>query len=124
MAKTRGVWGIDIGVSALKALRCHIDDEGNVVADSYDFIEYPKALSLPDADEESLVNEALDEIETHKDFKDKAWTHRLKGDLLLLQDLPADQQGVVQREAEAWAVVTDLFSLGWRTIDTVWDNDG
>ena len=60
MAKTKGVWGIDIGQSALKALRCHKDDEGNVVADSYDFIEYPKALSLPDADEEALVNEALE----------------------------------------------------------------
>ena len=44
MAKTKGVWGIDIGQSALKALRCHKDDEGNVVADSYDFIEYPNCL--------------------------------------------------------------------------------
>ena len=29
-----------------------------------------------------------------------------------------------RREAETWAAVADLFSLGWRTIDTVWDNDG
>ncbi|MGI9518176.1 MAG: pilus assembly protein PilM, partial [Pirellulaceae bacterium] len=63
------VWGIDIGVSALKALRCHIDDEGDVVADSYDFIEYPKALSLPDADEESLVNEALDTFLSRNDLR-------------------------------------------------------
>ena len=38
MAKSRGVWGIDIGQSALKALRCHIDDDNKVVADTYDFI--------------------------------------------------------------------------------------
>ncbi len=69
MAKSRGVWGIDIGVSSLKALRCHIDDDGNVVADSYDFIEYPKALSLPDADEESLVNEALDTFLSRNDLR-------------------------------------------------------
>ena len=29
-----------------------------------------------------------------------------------------------QREAEAWSVVADLFSLGWRTVDTVWDDHG
>lgn len=69
MAKTKGVWGIDIGQSALKALRCHKDDDGNVIADSYDFIEYPKALSLPDADEEALVNEALDTFLSRNDVR-------------------------------------------------------
>ena len=69
MAKTKGVWGIDIGQTALKALRCYIDDEGNVVADSYDFIEYPKALSLPDADEETLVTEALDSFLSRNDVR-------------------------------------------------------
>lgn len=57
--KTRGVWGIDIGQTAIKAIRCHIDEHNDVVADSFDFIEYPKILSMPDADEEALVNEAL-----------------------------------------------------------------
>ncbi len=60
MAKTKGVWGIDIGQTALKALRCELNEDGKVVADSYDFIEYPKALCLPDADEETLIQEALD----------------------------------------------------------------
>ena len=69
MAKTKGVWGIDIGQTALKALRCYVDDEGNVVADSYDFIEYPKALSLPDADEEALVTEAMDSFLSRNDVR-------------------------------------------------------
>ena len=29
-----------------------------------------------------------------------------------------------ERQAETWSVVTDLFSLSWRTIDTVWNEDG
>lgn len=69
MAKTKGVWGIDIGQTALKALRCYVDDEGNVLADSYDFIEYPKALSLPDADEEALVTEAMDSFLSRNDVR-------------------------------------------------------
>lgn len=58
--KVRGVWGIDIGQTAIKALRCRLDDSGEVVADTFDFIEYPKILSMPDADEEALVAEALE----------------------------------------------------------------
>ncbi len=69
MAKSRGVWGIDIGQSALKALRCHIDDDNKVVADTYDFIEYPKALSLPDADEEVLVSDAMDTFLSRNDLR-------------------------------------------------------
>ncbi len=69
MAKTKGVWGVDIGQTALKALRCHLDDDGNVVADSYDFIEYPKALSLPDADEEALVAEAMETFLERNDVR-------------------------------------------------------
>jgi type IV pilus assembly protein PilM len=59
MAKKLAVWGIDIGQFALKALRCTLDAEGNMVADKFDFIEYPKILSSPDADAEELVQDAL-----------------------------------------------------------------
>ncbi len=67
--KTRGVWGIDIGQTAFRALRCSLDEDGNVVADSYDFIEYPKILSLPDADEEALIDEALDTFLSRNDVR-------------------------------------------------------
>ncbi|HMO13394.1 MAG TPA: type IV pilus assembly protein PilM [Pirellulaceae bacterium] len=60
MAKSKSVWGIDIGQAALKALRCSKDENGAVVATSFDFIEYPKLLSQPDADPVELVQEALE----------------------------------------------------------------
>ncbi len=61
MAKSNAVWGIDIGQCALKALRCRSGDEpGTVAADAFDYIEYPKILSQPDADPAELVREALE----------------------------------------------------------------
>jgi type IV pilus assembly protein PilM len=61
MAKSSAVWGIDIGQCALKALRCRAGDEpGTIVADAFDYIEYPKILSQPDADPAELVREALE----------------------------------------------------------------
>lgn len=61
MAKTGAVWGIDIGQSALKALRCrpHESDSGRLVVEAFDYVEYPKLLSQPDAEPAELVREAL-----------------------------------------------------------------
>ncbi|HEY5312774.1 MAG TPA: type IV pilus assembly protein PilM [Pirellulales bacterium] len=60
MAKLSAVWGIDIGQSALKALRCRPGEEdGRIAADAFDYIEYPKLLSQPDADASELIHEAL-----------------------------------------------------------------
>src|SRR5262245_41223874 len=61
MAKVTAGWGIDIGQCALKALRCRIDPEhpDKPIADAFDFIEYPRILSQPDADPVALVREAL-----------------------------------------------------------------
>ena len=63
MAKSNAVWGIDIGQCALKALRCTLDADGqSVVADAYDYIEYPKILSQPEADPEELIRQALEQF--------------------------------------------------------------
>lgn len=60
MAKNSGVWGIDIGQCAIKAIRCRGDaNEGQVVADAFDYIEYPKILTQPEADPAQLVADAL-----------------------------------------------------------------
>lgn len=61
MANPTAVWGIEIGQSALKALRCRVVG-GEVVADAFDFIEYPKILSQPEAEPEALINEALEKF--------------------------------------------------------------
>ncbi len=61
MAKSDAVWGIDIGQCAIKALRCRPADADDVIAaDAFDYIEYPKILSQPDADPVELVRDALE----------------------------------------------------------------
>ncbi len=70
MASKRKVWGIDIGQVALKALRCSLADDGQtLVADAYDYIEYPKILSQPEADAEELVREALEQFLSRNDVR-------------------------------------------------------
>ncbi len=63
MAAGNGVWGIDIGQCGLKALRGELSADGNkVVATSFDYIEYPKILSQPDAQPDQLIRDALKEF--------------------------------------------------------------
>ena len=63
MAATNGVWGLDIGHCALKALRCEYDDANQVlVATAFDYIEYPKILSQPDANPKELIQEAISQF--------------------------------------------------------------
>src|SRR5271156_2383168 len=57
----RGVWGIDIGQCALKALRLEVIDD-QVVATAFDYGEHPKILSQPDADADQLTREALEKF--------------------------------------------------------------
>ena len=56
-----GVWGIDLGQSALKALRLEAID-GEIVATAFDYVEHPKILSQPDADPDQLTRQALDQF--------------------------------------------------------------
>src|SRR3954453_4958690 len=60
-SKQVGVWGIDLGQSALKALRLESVD-GNVTATAFDYIEHPKILSQPDADPDQLTRAALEQF--------------------------------------------------------------
>ena len=71
MAKSSSVWGIEIGQSALKALRCSlVDDE--VVATAFDYIEYPKILSQPEAVPEELIADAINQLlERNEGMTDK-----------------------------------------------------
>jgi len=61
MASNNSVWGIEIGQSALKALRCSVKGD-EVVAEAFDYIEYPKILSQPEAEPEELIREALEKF--------------------------------------------------------------
>jgi type IV pilus assembly protein PilM len=56
-----GVWGIDLGQCALKALRLEMVD-GQITATAFDYVEHPKILSQPDADPDQLTREALEKL--------------------------------------------------------------
>jgi type IV pilus assembly protein PilM len=62
MAKANAVWGIDIGQSSLKALRCVKGPDDTIVAEGYDFIEYPKILSAADADPVEIIKDSLEQF--------------------------------------------------------------
>ncbi|MEN6457679.1 MAG: pilus assembly protein PilM [Thermoguttaceae bacterium] len=55
------VWGIDIGQCALKALRCRAleEDPKKLVAEAFDYIEYPKILSQSGSDPAELIDDAM-----------------------------------------------------------------
>src|SRR5919109_1993971 len=69
MAKSNAVWGIDIGQCALKALRCrpHDKEERRMVIEAFDYIEYPKILTQPEANREELIREALEQFVSRND---------------------------------------------------------
>src|SRR5712692_8964559 len=69
-----GVWGIDLGQCALKALRLENID-GQVTATAFDYVEHPKILSQPDADPDQLIREALEKFLSR---------NTLKGDLVAI----------------------------------------
>src|SRR5207244_2043544 len=69
-----GVWGIDVGQSALKALRMEVID-GVPTATAFDYVEHPKILSQPDADPDQLTREALEKFLSR---------NSLKGDLVAI----------------------------------------
>jgi type IV pilus assembly protein PilM len=74
MAKSGAVWGIDLGQSALRALRCRIssDDKTKLVADAFDFVEYPTILGQPDADAPTIIRDALKTFLSRNSVKDDA----------------------------------------------------
>src|SRR5438105_4302204 len=74
MAIEAGVWGIDLGHCALKALRIENID-GQATATAFDYVEHPKILSQPDADPDQLTREALEKFLSR---------NSLKGDLVAI----------------------------------------
>src|SRR5919107_1931599 len=70
MAKIQAVWALDIGQAALKALKLVPGSAPDrVEAVAFDFIEYPKILSQPDADPEQSVHQALQTFIERNDLK-------------------------------------------------------
>jgi len=66
--KIQHVWGLEIGQSALKGLRCHLEG-GQVITDVFDFVEYPKILSQPEAEPELLIADAMQQFLSRNDLR-------------------------------------------------------
>jgi type IV pilus assembly protein PilM len=66
--KQPGVWGIDLGQCAVKAIRLEQTD-GKVTATAFDYIEHAKILSQPDADPDQLIREALERFLSRNDLR-------------------------------------------------------
>ena len=73
-ARPIGVWGIDLGQCALKAIRLEMKD-GQAVATAFEYIEHAKILSQPDADPDELTRDALNQ------FLER---NKIKGDLVTI----------------------------------------
>jgi type IV pilus assembly protein PilM len=70
MAKIQPVWALDIGQAALKALKLvPAESPDMVTAEAFDYVEYPKILSQPDADPDELVREALETFLERNELK-------------------------------------------------------
>jgi len=53
-------WGIDIGQSALKAVKLqYVESTGQVTAVAFDYIQYPKILTQPDAVPDEIIHDAM-----------------------------------------------------------------
>jgi len=70
MAVGKAVWGIDIGQSALKALKCRMHEDGFwMVAEAFDFIEYPSPLNQAGPEAEKFIRDALREFLSRNDVR-------------------------------------------------------
>ncbi|MEX1224197.1 MAG: pilus assembly protein PilM [Pirellulales bacterium] len=71
MARSNAAWGIDIGQCALKAIRCrrNPDEPGKLIAEAFDYIEYPKILTQPDAEPEELIAGAIEQFLSRNSVK-------------------------------------------------------
>ena len=57
---SQSAWGIDIGQSALKAVKLqYVESTGQVMAAAFDYIQYPKILTQPDAVPEEIIHDAM-----------------------------------------------------------------
>jgi type IV pilus assembly protein PilM len=89
MATSGSVWGIDIGQCALKALKCRAhDDKDKIVAEAFDYIEYPKILSQPDSHPDELIGEALGQFLSRNSVKNDLVAISVPGVAGLMKFIP------------------------------------
>jgi len=125
MAKNQAVWGIDIGSTSLKALRCCLAEEpGKVEALACDFIEHSKVLSQPGTDAVEVLAETLQTFLSRNVTKGDRIAISVSGQNTISRFLPLPPvdpkkiPDVIRYEAKQWLpfdiddVVFDFQPLG------------
>lgn len=69
MASGNGIWGIEIGQCALKAVKLRQVEDDKVELVAFDLIEHEKILSQPDADAEALTRAALEKFVSRNEWQ-------------------------------------------------------
>ena len=130
MAKNWTVWGIDIGNTSLKALRCRLAEEpGKVEALACDFIEHSKVLSQPGTDAAGVLAETLQTFLSRNITKGDHIAISVAGQNTISRFLPLPPvdprkiPDVIRYEAKQWLpfdlndVVFDFQPLGTPNMD-------
>jgi len=125
MAKNQTVWGIDIGNTSLKALRCCLAEEpGKVEAIACDFIEHSKVLTQPGANAAEVLEETLQTFLSRNITKGDRIAISVSGQNTISRFLPLPPvdpkkiPDVIRYEAKQWLpfdlndVVFDFQPLG------------
>ena len=131
MAKNQAVWGIDIGNTSLKALRCRLAEEpGKVEALACDFIEHSKMLSQPGTEVAEVMAETLQTFLSRNTTKGDRIAISVSGQSTISRFLPLPPvdpkkiPDVIRYEAKQWLpfdindVVFDFQPLGKPTKDS------
>ncbi|MGL6195134.1 MAG: pilus assembly protein PilM [Thermoguttaceae bacterium] len=120
MARNDTVWGIDIGNSSLKALRCRIASESDrIEAVGFDYIEHSKILSQPGAEPAEIMAETLKEFLARNSIKGDRVAITVSGQNTISRFFklpPVDAKkipDIIKYEAKQW--------LPFDLQDVVWD---
>ncbi|MDR2704819.1 MAG: pilus assembly protein PilM [Planctomycetaceae bacterium] len=119
MAKKKAVWGIDIGNSSLKALRCQAADEsGKIEAVAFDFIEHSKILSQPGSEPAEILAETIKTFLSRNQTKGDRVAISVSGQNTISRFLklpPVDPKkipDIIKYEAKQW-LPFDLDEVIW-----------
>jgi len=136
MAKKQTVWGIDIGNTSLKALRCTLAEEpGKIEALASDFIEHSKVLSLPGTEIPEVMAETLQTFLSRNVTQGDRVAISVSGQNTISRFLPLPPvdpkkiPDVIRYEAKQWLpfdindVVFDFQPLAKPTMEDEEDDD-
>ena len=120
MAKNETVWGVDVGNTSLKALRCRRGAEpGTIEVLQFDYIEHSKILTQPGADANEILAETLSQFLSRNNVKGEKIAISVSGQNALwrFQPLPPiDPKKVndlIKYEVKQW--------LPFYLQDVIWD---